>query len=147
MLKNILISSMAILLIGGCAAIDNPQLDTALSTSKNSTSDITCDNGCKNEWERAQAWVMKHSKMKIQLVNDMMITTYNPIRNDPDYGFNITKEPLGNNRYKITMDLGNANMFGGKPKPLEVKSLFNYYVQYGKDLLDNVPDKTWLSVR
>jgi hypothetical protein len=46
-----------------------------------------------NAWGRAQSYIAKYSPMKIQLVSDFIINTYNPSSNS--FGFNIVKTPIG----------------------------------------------------
>lgn len=39
-----------------------------------------CQSDCRYEWQQAQFWLQKHSDMRIQIVSDTLIETYNPPR-------------------------------------------------------------------
>lgn len=123
------------LLAAGCNAVSN-RLQARLAPAANIGDSVVCSNGCKEEWERAQLWIAKHSLWKIQISTDVLIQTYNPASDLPSYGFSITKEPTGSGNYVIRMSMACGNMFGCDPKPIDVKNAFYYYVKTGTDLLD-----------
>lgn len=130
--------SLVLLVLLGCATT-SPRLVTALLPAENIGAQIECQGTCKEEWERAQLWIVKHSRYKIQLVTDVLIETYNPRKGDTNYGLTVTKEPIGNSGYSIRLDLVCGNMFGGcSPTPVHVRNAFYYYVKHGKDLLIGV---------
>jgi hypothetical protein len=137
MKKLIAIVIMMAMVLFGCSPVSN-RLQSTLAPTANIGDSITCQNGCKQEWERAQLWIAKHSKWKIQTATDVLIQTFNPTEGDPSYGFSITKEPTGSGSYVIRMELACGNMFGCDPKPLDVKNAFYYYVKTGVDLLPAV---------
>lgn len=97
---------------------------------------VPCSSGCKAEWERAQLWLAKHSRLKIQTATDVMIDTYNPVGQQAIYRFTITKEPTGNDNYKISMSLDCGNALGCIPESSGVERVFLYYVRDGVDVLD-----------
>jgi hypothetical protein len=123
-----------ILLLIGCSTVSN-RIQTSLTQAIDIGNSITCHNNCKQEWERAQIWLAKHSKWKIQTVTDVLIQTFYPVGSEPSYGFSITKEPAGQGNYIIRMELVCGNMFGCDPKPQDVKKAFYYYIKNGVDLL------------
>ncbi|HKN65977.1 MAG TPA: hypothetical protein VJW73_06850, partial [Gemmatimonadaceae bacterium] len=93
---------------------------------------------CKGDWERAQLWIVKHSKWKIQTATDVLVETYNPSEYDPSFGFTATKEPLGNGRYKISLNAKCANFLGCDPREADVVAAFNHYVATGLDVLASI---------
>lgn len=118
------------ILLGGCLAATPVMLGPAANAGP-----VTCDTNCTTSWERAQLWLAKHSRWKIQTATDVMIQTYNPPEHDTSYGFTATREPLGGGRYTITLTLHCANFIRCDPKESDVVSAFNYYVATGEDIL------------
>jgi uncharacterized protein YceK len=123
-----------ILLISGCAST-SPRLAATLAPAANIGNSVDCQGGCKDEWERAQLWIARHSMWKIQTSTDVIIQTFNPIRQEVSYGFTVMKEPVGGGNYSIVMNLMCGNALGCSPKPIDVRNAFYYYVKHGKDLL------------
>lgn len=93
-----------------------------------------CDTDCKPAWERAQLWIVRHSKWKIQTATDVMIQTFSPVGYDVSYGFVATKEPIGGGRYRISLAMRCGNI-SCDPGESDVRSAFNYYVAGGSDVL------------
>jgi hypothetical protein len=130
-----IIAVLLMMAVFGCSIVST-RLQSTLAPAANIGDSVTCQNGCKNEWERAQLWIAKHSRWKIQLSTDVLIQTFNPTQGDVSYGFSVTKEPAGSGSYVIRMELACGNMFGCDPKPIDVRNAFYYYVKTGVDLLD-----------
>jgi hypothetical protein len=126
-----------ILLAAGCVTVANDRLAPVLAPAANIGNSVECNSDCKDEWERAQFWLAKHSKWKIQAATNILVQTYNPIQSEPSYGFSVTREPLGGGQYSIRMEMTCGNMFGCFPTPIDVKNAFYYYVKTGNDLLVN----------
>lgn len=125
-------------LLIGCASTGS-SIHTALAPAiESGVTEADCDTTCSEQWQRAQLWLAKHSKWKIQTATDAIIQTFNPTGYDPSYGFSVTKEPLGGGRYRITMELACGNPFGCSPKSEDVRAAFYYYVQTGNDLLAGI---------
>lgn len=122
------------LFLSGCVST-NSHLQTVLAPAENIGNSVECSKGCKDEWNRAQFWIAKHSKLKIQTMSDVMIDTYNAINQDTVFQFTITREPMGNDNYSIVMNLRCGNYIGCHMDPTYVKRAFYYYVKHGKDLL------------
>lgn len=130
--RKILYIVSLLLILVGCASHD---LKSALHPAENIGESVICDEtNCKEQWERAQLWLASHSKMKVQIATDVLLETYNP-PNYWDYGFTITKNPIGGEKYEINMKPSCPNFLGCSPKPDKVKKAFYYYIQNGKDLL------------
>lgn len=125
---------MAAALLFGCSPVST-RLQPTLAPAANVGGSVTCPNGCKAEWERAQLWIARHSQWKTQIATDVLVQTYNPTNNAVSYGFTITKEPVGSGIYVIRMALACGNIYGCDPKPLDVSNAFYYYIKTGTDLL------------
>ena len=137
MLRRTLAAAAALLAIAaGC--YNNAALTNALAPAR--TAPIpTCEaSSCAEMWQRAQLWVVNHSKWKIQTATDVVIETFNPVGYDASYGFTITKEPQGSGKYDIMMKASCGNAFGCNPKMNDVWNAFNYYVGTGRDVLSGV---------
>ncbi len=122
------------LIFFGCAST-SPRLAAALAPAAGIGNNVSCQEGCREEWERAQLWIAKHSMWKIQTATDVLIQTFSPMRQETSYGFSIMKEPAGSGNYTIIMDLQCGNALGCSPKPIDVRNAFYYYVKHGKDLI------------
>ena len=70
----------------GCTSVSE-RLQPVLAPAANMGDGVPCQSGCKEEWERAQVWIARHSNMKIQLSTDVLIETYNPVNDRLDAGF------------------------------------------------------------
>ncbi len=133
-IKPLLIASALLLL--GCGSVQpTPQLAPAKSMGDGY---VCKGSACKDDWTKTQLWVSKHSLKKIQISNDSLIQTYTP-RTAGDYlfAFTATKEPLGNNTYKIKIEV--ADNVHSRTDPREIEKAFYYYLTYGKDLLVPLP--------
>jgi hypothetical protein len=96
---------------------------------------VTCDSGCAAQWERAQLWIAKHSRLKIQLATDVIIQTYNPPDNSAYFGFTATKEPVGGSTYRISLGVACVNLISCLTRPEDVRAAFYHYVATGTDIL------------
>lgn len=97
---------------------------------------VICDTGCAESWQRAQFWINKHSKMKIQTATDVLVQTFNPSSGAIQYGFTASREPLGGGKYRITLEAVCADLMKMcNPRTEDVVAAFNYYVATGRDVL------------
>lgn len=134
---SVLVAIHAALLVG-CA---NTQLREALAARLAGAppdAPLPCVGECKTEWQRAQLWLAKHSRWKLQATTDVILQTYNPINHEPSYGFSVAREPSADG-YTITMSLGCGNAFGCDPLPTDVRRAFYQYVSTGTDVLVGMP--------
>jgi len=95
--------------LAGCAGMQ------AQNMSAEATEPLICDgvDQCALYWKRAQLWVAKNSRWKIQSATDVVITTYTPVRSSADFGYQITREPLdAGAKERIVMQPICVNMFG-----------------------------------
>lgn len=130
--RNTLLA-LVVVLASGCASTITPKLQAVLVNAP--TGPVACADTCKTEWERAQLWITNHSKWKVQTATDVVISTYNPPNYDVSYGFTITREPLGEGKYRISMGLMCGNPLGCDPEPNEVRRAFYQYISTGNDAL------------
>ena len=139
-MKMVWLMCMVALSATACAG-NNPAVTAALVPAAMIGTSVPCDSTtCKEDWERAQLWIVKHSRWKIQTTTDVLIETYNPVGYEPSYGFTVVREPAGGGSYSISMTMTCGNMFGCSPKPVEVQEAFYYYVARGIDLLSGFSD-------
>ena len=96
MKEVLLCCSVVGILVSGCASTH----EATPITNMLKGDDVVCSNGCVLEWERANFWVNRHSKLKLQNSSSNLIETYSPYRSG-QMGFEISKEPLGANKYRI----------------------------------------------
>lgn len=122
--------------LGGCA-ITSPQTHDAIAATGEQGTAIDCsgDADCKLKWDRAQFWLARHSAWKVQTATDVMIQTFNPVGDEPSYGFNVTREPGGGGNYTIGVQIMCGNIFGCGSDPMDVVKAFCYYVRTGTDVL------------
>lgn len=137
MLKLTLFLSLVTCALVGCLPPQPLELGPAVDAGP-----VTCDTGCKVAWQRSQFWIAKHSLMKIQTATDVLVQTYNPTKaTDQTYGFTVTREPMGGEKYRITLETSCANQYNGcSPIADDVKAAFYYYVATGVDVLADKTD-------
>lgn len=137
-----------------------PQLAALPPSSQINT---ICDSTtCGIEWQRAQVWVAKHSRMKIQLATDAVIESYNAETTlHGMYGFRVTREPRSNGRYRLDFlpicAGGYYDALYGVPRDSVVRGndghcwpseefvvrAFYHYLKTGDDALAGDPNVTW----
>lgn len=84
-----------------CAALVQ-QIDLAVAQQLEATRPICAGEAdCVAKWEAAQVWVSKNAGMKIQTVTTAIIETYNATDYSTGLAMQVTKESLGDGRYKI----------------------------------------------
>lgn len=76
-------------------------------------------------WEMAQLWVVKNAGYKIQTATNVLIQTYNATGSRVELAATVTKEPLGQGRYKIVAQLWCDNIFVCRPDRLDALLDFN----------------------
>lgn len=130
---------VAIAIAVGCGSTTNKAMLTALEPATGIGPQVICDStNASLYWQRAQLWLAKHSRWKIQTATDVMIQTYNPGNYEPSYGFTAMKEPIAGGQMRITIEMVCGNALGCDPKAEDVRRAFLYYVQTGTDLLEGV---------
>lgn len=120
----------------GCAATlsvrQRALLDEALSNSAPTECDVS---SCPDKWAMAKVWIVKHSSMKIQVVDDTIIDTYNPIDQVAPFAFRALRVPKGPGKYGIEINVICAKPARCAPfNPKEIAAFFYYYLNSGKDI-------------
>ena len=80
-------------------------------------------------WGRAQSWVHRNSSMKLQLVTDFVIETYNPTAGN--YGYSLTRTDIESGETEIIVN-GKCSACDQAEVMLRSKILA-YFIQYGKE--------------
>jgi hypothetical protein len=83
---------------------------------------------CKLYWERALFYVNKHSTYKIQTSNDSIIQTFSPTGSSPRVGYNISREPIGTDEYRLWVKVWCDNIVGCVPDVYEEIANVKIYV-------------------
>lgn len=117
------------LLVAGCAEAPTISPEQRAKMEAPICSDARM---CELMWQRAQIWLANNSTWKLQTVTPVILQTYGPggsASSSLDVAYTITKEPLGNDSYRIVMAAACSNMFGCLPKaPFERIIEFNTFL-------------------
>ena len=130
-IASLLIATITILL-GGCAGLSKPQMSADLQKEFDTPLYCEGEEQCGLIWERATYFVSTNAGFKIQIHNDTLIETYNPSENSPRLAFSISREPLGNGRYRIWTKAWCANIFGCNPNHYEAIARAKRYMRTGQ---------------
>lgn len=80
-------------------------------------------------WGRAQTFVARFSTMKIQTATDYVLQTYNPAGSGINYGYSISRTPMGENMEMEVQCLCD-NPFVGKDRDINAH-IAAYYIRTG----------------
>jgi hypothetical protein len=128
MVKAAFLSITLFLVVTGCSVkslVMTPENSQWLARVKSYPTEFELSaDSARTAWGRAQAFVAQYSSMKIQLVSECVIDTYNPdlsssecvryysINSPVRYGYLITKVDLGDRfRFKVTCTNNNPFAF------------------------------------
>jgi hypothetical protein len=85
---------------------------------------------CGTMWQRAQIWLVDNSHWRIQMANDTLLQTYGPSDHSTDVAYTITRQPNGQNGYKIVMRAVCNNIYGCSPlSPVQRVIQFNNHLR------------------
>lgn len=84
---------------------------------------------CSLYWRRAQVWIAGNSRWKIQTATDSVITTYTPTRGEVSWGYQVLRIPQASGAENIRIYPSCANMFGCRPRDVEVAAAFKAFVK------------------
>jgi hypothetical protein len=84
----------------------------------------------KDAWGRAQSFIGKYSSMKLQIVSDYNLQTYNPTGAEVQYGYSVTKTPAGT-KEQISVDCQVGNIFKKEDAKMNAHILA-YYISTGE---------------
>lgn len=118
---------LSIMCFSGCAAMQQRQAEMRQQFSE--TIPVCIDElDCKEKWSAAQIWVSRNCGMKIQILSDTIIETYNSPQASMNLACSVVKEPSGGGRYKILIRTGCSNIFGCSPDGWDAAINFNKYI-------------------
>ena len=130
--KTIVILVMC--LLAGCVTTTSqltPGEQTYIAKAKAFPLEFTIPKSEADEaWGRAQCFIGKYSSMKLQIVTDFVIQTYNPINHDVKYGYYVTKAPMGD-KVQITVQCNVGNMFF-HDEAITNAHILAYYIKTGE---------------
>lgn len=125
--------AVLLLTVSGCATT-SPEMAATMDSLE--AGPVLSDSAhAALHWQRAQAWVAKHSRMKIQTATDILIETHNVTNNYAWWSFHVMREPVPGG-YRVTMGCQCGNMFGCDPSRERLEKAFYHYVETGEDVLD-----------
>ena len=87
---------------------------------------------CDLFWQRVTFYISNNSRYKVQTLNENLIQTFSPTGGNTYLGYKITREPLGDNRFRIWIHAWCDNMFGCTPYKGEAVLSFKRYVRNGR---------------
>lgn len=125
-----ILSILLISLLTACASPEQKVEKQAKIEEFRSTIPIcTGPADCAAKWEAAQYFIIKTSPMNMQTVTNVLIQTYPSPKNSIRLAMSVTKEPLGNGKYRILVNAYCDNfMWPCEPGKLESALGFNNYV-------------------
>ena len=118
------------LALNGCATTGQSNANQTKANIFQATIPV-CEGAadCQAKWEAAQFWVVKHSPMQLQVTTNVTIQTYNSPKDSLKLAASVTKEPLGNGRYKILINAWCDNwMFSCNPNKMDAQIHYNNYI-------------------
>jgi hypothetical protein len=133
-MQKLLVVILFMLAVNGCVTTGQNKAAQAKLNKFENTIPI-CDGvaDCQAKWEAAQFWVVKYSPLKLQTATNVIIQTYNSPKDSLQLAASVTKEPLGNGRYKILINTWCDNwMFSCNPEKMDAQIHFNNYVGSAK---------------
>lgn len=126
MVRHLLVLFLCFLFLSACAT-STPQQKAKWELD--ASRPVTCLQGpdCEAKWGRALIWVQDHSRWKLRIANDTLITTEGPF-DSTDAAYSITKVLTGKGTYSIVFRAGCGNVFGCVPSILELQASFVNFV-------------------
>jgi len=128
-MKSLIMAVVAAVLLSGCAGMRQRAAERRADFQR-TIPQCSTEKQCSEMWSAAQVWVAKNCRMKIQVATDSIIETYNPVgkHNSTNLAASVTKEPLGDGKYKIVIKTYCNNPFGCVPNSFESAMDFNEYL-------------------
>lgn len=124
MIRHCSVLILCLLVLSGCAT---PQQKAQWEFE--ASRPVICSQGsdCEVKWSRVLIWVQDHSRWKLRIANETLITTEGPF-DTTDPAYSITKVPTGTGTYTIVFRAGCGNIFGCVPSILELQANFVNFV-------------------
>ena len=128
-MKSVVAAIVAAVLLSGCAGMKQRMAERKREFQQ-TIPRCSTEKQCSEMWSAAQVWVAKNCRMKIQVATDSIIETYSPTgkHNSTNLAASVTKEPLGDDKYKIVIRTYCKNLFGCVPDSYDSALEFNEYV-------------------
>jgi len=132
---EVTVAILVLALLTGCATTSmlklTPEEQMYLEKAKAFPLEFTIPKSQADEaWGRAQSFIGRFSSMKLQTVTDFVIQTYNPISPNVDFGYYVTKTPMGD-KVQITVQCNVGNIFSGADANTNAHILA-YYIKTGE---------------
>ena len=96
---------MISMLIAGCTSTPSPEFLAKQAEIEKSVPVCVDERDCNAKWEAAQLWVIHNSAFKIQTATSVLIETYNAVQGEDGISARVTKEPMGNGKYKFVVNI------------------------------------------
>lgn len=119
--------SLLLVTLFGCAS-NGPDLSPRMQAAYDKPLVCRGEQQCDLYWERVAFYINKHSRFKIQTSDKNLIQTYSPTGSSPYVGYNISREPLGNEAYRLWVKIWCDNMFGCHPDAYQEIANVKIYV-------------------
>lgn len=85
---------------------------------------------CKAMWQSAQLWIAQNAAMKLQLVTDVVLQTYNdPSPSGTRLSYTVVKEPLGGDAYQIRAVVSCPNPFACTMPPQIARATLHRHIR------------------
>jgi len=107
----------------GCA--ESSQFVAKRQRIAQTTPECVSGQDCDAKWEAARHWVYNHAGFNVQTADSQMIDTYRGGEQDERPVDRVTKEPLGDGRFKIVIAISCTNFFGCVPNKWNEMLAFN----------------------
>ncbi|GAB7228177.1 hypothetical protein VrSk94_18620 [Vibrio rotiferianus] len=114
------------------ACQSTPELTSDLKQELETPLVCSGESECSLMWERATYFVSHNAGYKIQIHNNTLIETYNSVDSSVKLAFKVSKEPLGDGKYRIWTKAWCANIISCHPNELETIAKAKRYIRVGR---------------
>ena len=83
-----------------CASARAPLTMEQIALVKRSIPVCESADDCRRMWDAARQWIAEHACCEIKTLTDDLILTHDPPRGSPRIGVRVTREYLGDGRYR-----------------------------------------------
>jgi hypothetical protein len=123
-MKRFTLIAFGVMTLSGCVSTD---LSAVRARFQSTVPTCSTPEDCKVKWEASQAWMATSLPLKVQMVTDTIIQTYNPCPNCTQTAAQVVKMPRGGS-YAIVIKTWCNNIFGCFPDTWQAAQSFNDYV-------------------
>ncbi|SPJ17048.1 exported hypothetical protein [Burkholderiales bacterium] len=120
---KLLVAALVLTLLSACA--ESPEYLAKRARLDDTTPVCVGEADCNAKWLAAQHWIVNNAGFKIYKVTNDLIDTYYGSEWDERLVFRVTKEPLGDGKYKILASASCTNFFGCIPDRWKATLAFN----------------------